>query len=85
MWFCARCSQMLTEICGRAGDKFVPWMTQQENVSKVSTCWQKKMAFPQQDSSQTAHQSMSWPEIHDIFCADHAMLKKALPVTVMPW
>ena len=41
MWFCARCSQMLTEMCGRAGDKFVPWMTQQENVIKVSTCWQK--------------------------------------------
>ena len=39
--FCARCSQMLTEMCGRAGDKFVPWMTPQENVIKVSTCWQK--------------------------------------------
>ena len=37
-----------------------------------------EMAFPQPDSSLTAHQSMSWPEIHYIFCADHAMLKKAL-------
>ena len=39
---------------------------------------QTEMAYPQPDSSQTAHQTMSWPEIHDIFCADHAMLKKAL-------
>ena len=41
------------------------------------------MAIPQPDASPTAHQSMSWPKI-DILCADHAMLKKALPITVMP-
>ena len=37
------------------------------------------MAIPQQDSSPTVHQSMSLREI-DILCADHAMLKKALPL-----
>ena len=60
-------------------------MTQQENVIKLSINMLTEMAFPQPDSSQTALQSMSSPEIHHIFCADHAMLKKALPVTVMPW
>ena len=41
VWFWARCSQMLTEMCGWAGDNFVHWMfqVQQENVIKVPTCW----------------------------------------------
>ena len=33
-----------------------------------------EIAFPQPDSSQTAHQFMAWSKIRDIFCADHAML-----------
>ena len=28
VWFCARCFQMLTELCGWAGDNFVHWMSQ---------------------------------------------------------
>ena len=83
MWFCARCSQMLTEMCGRAGISLFPEWPNKKTLSKYQHA--DRNGFPQPDSSQTAHQSMSWPEINDIFCADHAMLKKALPVTVMPW
>ena len=37
------------------------------------------MAIPGPDLSPTVHQSVQCPEI-DILCADHAMLKKALPL-----
>ena len=60
-------------------------MSQQENLYQ-SFNMLTGMAIPQPDSSPTVHQSMSWPEI-DILCADHAMLKEALylTVTVMQW
>ena len=61
VWFCARCSQMLTEMCGWAGDKFVHWMSQvptRKRYQSVNVL--TGIAIPQPDSSPTAHQSMCW-------------------------
>ena len=75
VWFCATCSQMLTEMCGWAGYNLFPECPNKKTLSKYQhDDLLTGMAIPQPDSRPTAHQSMSWPEI-DIVCADHAMLK----------
>ena len=76
VWFCARCSQMLTEMCRWSGDNFVHWMSQvptRKRYQSVNVL--TGIAIPQPDSSPTAHQSMCWS----------CNVDKPLPVTVMPW